>query len=439
MRKITALIVLLSLLALAGCQSTTSAPAATPRPTIPPTPTPAPVQVSLFAVSNGITVVALNPADGSQRWQHPLGTSEYAINTFLAVQDAVFIERGQTLTVLNASDGKERWHSSDFGHIFQVADGILLTQVGSSLIGLSMVDGKQLWSFPLGQSAVGANIIGDVVYATPGDGLPDTSLYALGLHDGKERWRFQQSGIIDVQAATQEIAYVTVEAPDGSSDILYALNQSNGQERWHMASPNADFFLGPTQVNGVVYVALDGHNNNGCGASPRTYQPGTLYALSAGGGEPLWHSQPSQAGVVYVQPAIDQSVLYSADEQSGYAFNTANGQQLWSSQILQSSDTSFTGIAQPIISGSLVYLSVGFCSLAQTVPVSFWALNKSDGHVVWRYQGSQRNDDQAGPLVLNGMVYITTAAGGVEALNGSDGTQLWQNTTFLTNLTSNVD
>ena len=435
MRKITALIALLSLLALAGCQSTTSTSSTTSRPT----PTPAPVQVSLFAVSNGTTVVALNPADGSLRRQHPLGTSEHAIDTVLAVQDAVFIERGQTLMVLNASDGKERWHNNNFGHIFQVAGGVLLTQAGSSLIGLSVVDGKQLWSFPLGQSAFSANIIGDAVYATSDDGLPDATLYALGLRDGKERWRFQQPGIIDVQNATQDIAYMTVGTPDGSSDILYALNQSNGQERWHMASPNADFFLWPTQVNGVVYVALDGHNNSGCGTSPRVYQPGTLYALSAGGGEPLWHSQPSQAGLAFAEPTIDQSVLYSADEQSAYAFNTADGRQLWSSHIVQSNDAASTGMEQPIISGSLVYLTVESCSLAQTVPVSFWALAKSDGHVVWHYQGTQRFDDRAEPLVLNGMVYVTTATGGVEALNGSDGTQLWQNTTFLTNLTSNAD
>lgn len=438
MRKITALIALLSLLALAGCQSTpntssSNTSSVTPRPT----PTPAPVQVSLFAVSNGFTVVALNPADGSVRWQHSLGPSEQVIDTFLAVQDTVFIKRDQTLTALNAGDGKERWHISSSDLLLGVANGVVLMQSGTTLTVLSVVDGKQLWSRPMGQG-VSARMIGDVVYASIDDGLSDVTMYALGLRDGKERWRFQQPGIVVAQAATQDTAYVTVEASDGSSDILYALNQSNGQERWHMASPNADFFLGPREVNGVVYVALDGHDNNGCGTSPRTYPPATLYALGAGDGKPLWHSQPSQAGVVYIQPAIDQSVMYSADEQSGYAFNTADGKQLWSAQILQSSDAAGTYIAQPIISENLVYLSVGFCGLAQTLPVSFWALDKSDGHVAWHYQGSQRFDNRADPLFLNGTVYIATDAGGVVALNGSDGTQIWQNSTFLTNLTSNA-
>ncbi|HEX6777752.1 MAG TPA: PQQ-binding-like beta-propeller repeat protein, partial [Ktedonobacterales bacterium] len=121
MRKITALIALLSLLALAGCQPTSNTSSATPRPT----PTPAPVQVSLFAVSNGTTVVALNPADGSVRWQHPLGTSEQVIDTFLAVQDAVFIKRDQTLTALNAGDGKERWHISSSDLLLGVANGVV--------------------------------------------------------------------------------------------------------------------------------------------------------------------------------------------------------------------------------------------------------------------------------------------------------------------------
>jgi outer membrane protein assembly factor BamB len=436
MRKITALITLLSLLALAGCQSASKTPA-TPRPTS--SPTPAPVQVSLFAVSNQDTVVALNPADGSVRWQHALGPSDHVIGTFQAVQDAVFIERDLTITALNARDGKERWHVSNSGRPIGVGDGIVLTLYGAStLTGLSTANGKQIWSLTLGQGIASARIIGDVVYATLQNGPSDASLYALDARDGKERWRFQQAGIVYGQAVTQDTVYVTVGASNESAETLFALHQSDGKEQWHLQSPGADFFTGPTEVNGVVYVALDGHNNNGCGASPIAYTPGTLDALSASDGKLLWQSQPSPVGVAYAQPTVDQSVIYSADEQSGYAFNTANGQQLWSSQLLQSSDDAYTRIEQPIISENLVYLSVGNCGITQTVPVSFWALDKSDGHVVWKYQSSQQFDNRADPLVFNGAVYVTTATGSVEALNGSDGTQLWQNTTSLTRLTSNA-
>lgn len=440
MRKITVqLFAVLCLLALAGCQPTTSTPAATPRPTI--SPTPAPVQVSLFAVSQQHTVVALNPADGSVRWRHPLTSSVDSIAPFLAVQDAVFFQTNQPftplITALNASDGKERWHTSNFGGLVAVGDGTVQTVYGSTLSGLSAVDGKRLWSLPM-QGVVVASLVGGIVYA-----LDDVSLHALDARTGKERWSVQQAGItqagrVQALAVTQESVYVTAEAPNGTSDTLFALHQSDGQVRWHLPSPNADFYMWPTEVNGVVYVAVNGHDNNGCTESPRTYPPATLYALSASDGKPLWHSHPSQAGVVFVDPIVDQGVLYSADVQHAYAFNTADGQQLWSAQILQSSDVPLTQIAQPIISGGLVYLSVGFCGFAQTGPVSFWALNKSDGHVVWQYRGSQRSDNQTAPLVLNGVVYVTTATGDVEALNGSDGKQLWQDTTFLTNLASNA-
>jgi outer membrane protein assembly factor BamB len=50
-----------------------------------------------------------------------------------------------------------------------------------------------------------------------------------------------------------------------------------------------------------------------------------------------------------------------------------------------------------------------------------------------------RKPYQTAPLVLNGVVYVTTATGGVEALNGSDGKRLWQDdTTYLTHLVSNA-
>ena len=439
MRRITVhLVALLSLLVLAGCQPNISAPgtsAAAPRPTV--SPTPAPVQVNLYALSDN-AVVALNPADGSVRWQHRLTrVADFPIETFQAVQDTIFIQASQTLTALDSSDGKERWHISDYGFV-SAANGTALAFISTTLSGLRIVDGKRLWSFPTDQGSVSARIAGDVVYVT-NVWLPDSTLYALDVRDGKERWHFQQTDPMDVQAVSQESVYLTLEPPGGAANTLLALNQSNGQERWRLPSPNTDFFRGTTEVNGVVYVALNGRDNNGCTESPMTDPPGTLLALSASDGKTLWHSHPSKAGLAYVQPAGDQSAVYSADQQSGYAFNMADGQQLWSSHILQSSDAARTAIAQPIITGSLVYLSVAFCGLAQTVPVSFWALDKSDGHVVWHYQGVQRHDNQTAPLVLNGVVYVTTATGGVEALNGSDGKRLWQDDTmYLTHLVSNA-
>jgi outer membrane protein assembly factor BamB len=436
MRKITVqLVAVLSLLALAGCQPTTSTPAAGPRPTI--SPTSAPVQVSLFAASNQNTVVALNPADGSVRWQHPVALAGGALSTLLAVQDAVFVEAGQTLTALNASDGSERWHVSPSGRLLAVGIGIALTVYGTTLSALRTMDGKQLWSVPIGQDSGSASIAGDVVYATNESG-PDSTLYALDARNGKERWQFQQAGVMNVQAVTQESVYVTREPFGGASSALFALNRSDGKVRWSLVSPNTDSFRGPTEVHGAVYVALDGRDNNGCTESPMTDPPGTLHALSASDGKTLWQSHPSQAGLVYVEPAVDQSAVYSADHQSAYAFNTADGQQLWRSQILQGADAQLTNIEQPIIAGSLIYLSVIGCGLAQTVPVSFWALNKSDGHVVWHYQGSHPNDVRANPLVVNGVVYVPTATGGVAALAGSDGTQIWQSSSPLTSLVSNA-
>lgn len=437
MRKITVhLCALLSLLVLAGCQPTTSAPASASRPTM--SPTSALVQVNLYALSSN-TVVALNPADGSVRWQHPLTLpGGRSIDTFQAVQDTVLIQANQTLTALNASDGKERWHISDYGILF-AANGIVLATIGRTLSGLRIADGKQLWSFPTGQGVMSASIVGDVVYMTYA-GPSDSTLYSLDARDGKERWRFQQTDQmhINIQAATQESIYVTLEPRGGAANALLALNQSNGHERWRLPSPNSDSFRGVTEVNGAVYVALNGRDNNGCAESPMSDPPGTLYALRGSDGKMLWQSHPSKAGLMYVKPAIDQIAVYSADQQNGYAFNMADGQQLWSSHILQSSNSLHTAMAQPIIAGRLVYLSIGFCGMAQTFPFSFWALDKSDGHVVWHYQGTQRSDNQAAPVLLNGVVYVTTDTGGVEALRGSDGKQLWQDTTFLTHLLSNA-
>jgi len=79
------------------------------------------------------------------------------------------------------------------------------------------VDGKRLWSFPTDQGIFSARIVGDVVYVI-NDLPPDSTLYALGVRDGKERWHFQQTDPMDVQAVTQESVYVTLEPPGGAAN-----------------------------------------------------------------------------------------------------------------------------------------------------------------------------------------------------------------------------
>jgi outer membrane protein assembly factor BamB len=369
----------------------------------------------------------------------------------LAAQDTVYVADGLTLMALNASDGKERWHVATHlgnllsGSLLAVGNGIALSQSGTTvsptLSALRTVDGKLLWSLPMNYPVDSARIVGDVVYTTV-EGQPTASLYALGVRDGKVRWQFQQAGLVLAQAFAQDAVYVTVEALDGSADTLFALNPSDGRERWHLSFSNGDYFaLGPTEVNGVVYVALDAHDrSNGCTQIYRTDPPGTLYALSTRDGKPVWHSLPPQAGKVFEVPAVDQNVIiYSADEQNAYAFNAADGLQLWRSQIPQSSDAAFAMIEAPIIGGRFVYLTVIPCGFNRQPAISLWALNKSDGHAAWHYQEPVNEvNDMTYPLVLNGIVYVTSPTGSVAALNGSDGTQIWQSTSPLTNLTSNA-
>jgi outer membrane protein assembly factor BamB len=172
--------------------------------------------VNLYALSDN-TVVALNPADGSLRWQHSLTrVGDLPIDTFQAVHNTIFIQANDTLTALDSSDGKERWHISDYGFV-SAANGIALASIGHTLSGLRVNDGKRLWSFPTDQGIFSARIVGDVVYVIY-DLPPDSTLHALDIRDGKERWHFQPADPVDVQAVTQGSVYVTLEPPGGAGN-----------------------------------------------------------------------------------------------------------------------------------------------------------------------------------------------------------------------------
>lgn len=200
----------------------------------------------LYAQTQGGTVIALDPSDGSDRWRHQRdGTTDAGGPTLVVDQELLVVpldlrsdERGQrgALVGLATDDGRERWRVDGI-QTAPVSDGTTvygaeIADVGekSTVFALSAADGSEKWKFtkpgPLktwsSLSAAGGTLFASFTERTGrGDVKDDDStLYAVGM-DGTEQWRFERSCEGFSQAVVSEgTVYVAGRYGDGT---LYAL------------------------------------------------------------------------------------------------------------------------------------------------------------------------------------------------------------------------
>jgi outer membrane protein assembly factor BamB len=145
---------------------------------------------------------------------------------------------------------------------------------------------------------------------------------------------------------------------------LYALDTSNGSVRW---SYKIGTFVRVYSVdNGVVYAT----GNTG------------LYALNAESGKLLWRYQENQRtsqvipanGAVYAATAADNNASTIV------ALRTADGKQLWNYTV-----ATITPSMMGVI-GSVVYVSESSDGPEGFSTRYIYALQASDGHVLWKAQ-----------------------------------------------------
>ena len=160
-----------------------------------------------------------------------------------------------------------------------------------------------IWTFNQGESVKSSPVIGGdgTVYFTT-----SSRCYALDGTTGTERWNTSVTGT----AATPALANGYLYA--GASDGLHCLDAATGEEEWHFPAKNVDG--APVVAGDLVYAATN-------------EETGTLYAVDAGTGEPVWSYSLEAPGdgtfsaFYSSSPAVSDGVLYiGAENNRFYAF-----------------------------------------------------------------------------------------------------------------------
>jgi outer membrane protein assembly factor BamB len=246
--------------------------------------------------------------------------------------------------------------------------------------------------------------------------LLDTStLYAFDANSGAVRWSHNFSMTLRQTTVVDGKLYSIVFS--GGSDhedyYAYALNPVNGVEykHYHLVS-NSNGYIGFSIVEQTLYANSD---NN-------------LYAFNLADGKQIWHQQIDQklgfSGLQVVNGVLYTSSTPIASSASWpgyvYAFNAKTGTQIWRSPTV--GDAMFVTVAE-----NVVYLNANIGEGPYTID----AYNAQNGKALWHrsvgfYVSANNIVVNAGVVYLAGSYGENTPYRGVIALNAKDGSIKWQ-------------
>jgi eukaryotic-like serine/threonine-protein kinase len=123
-------------------------------------------------------------------------------------------------------------------------------------------------------------------------------------------------------------------------------------------------------------------------------------------------------GSVWSTPAVVDGTLYIASVDDGrlHAISVTTGQTLWTAPPdALTSDWTFTS---PTVANGIVYLGIN------RPAAEVWAFDARSGATMWR-TGASFSNIVGSPTVADGVVYVTTTADQVLALDAATGTRIW--------------
>lgn len=274
-----------------------------------------------------------------------------------------------------------------------VVDGILyVTSSDEYLYALDAQTGALKWRFLLGKWPNSPTIADGYVYVSPGGG----PLYALDAKTGQQKWTFlpnvrKDYGLISSSAVVANgIVYI-----GASNSYMFALDAKTGYLKWKR-SMQTGILASVAISNGVVYVPLGS---------------GDVAALNAQTGVVIWWDGGFSNDAFGNEAVVADGYLFLTTYYSLFVFNASTGKILWHYFSSYPSDSYSVAVA-----GGIVYVGLG--------KRTFYAFAEKTGHLLWTFQSASMV--LASPAVANGVVYFCySTTGKLYALDARSGAKLW--------------
>lgn len=243
-----------------------------------------------------------------------------------------------------------------------------------------------LWKFMTSGEVWSSPILADgIIYI----GSDDMTFYAVDAQTGQEKWRYKTGGNIRSAAAVYD-GRVYFTSFDGS---LYALDAKTGKLSWQLDMQEGvlisrqqydDFTSSPLIVDDSLFVGS---------LNPRK----GFFAVNAKTGKVIWNYKTSTAETFNSSAAYANGLVYFGGWNALYALDAKTGKEEFRIKIGQTANYS-TAIFK-----GLVYFS--------SKDTNLYAINASNGDVVWKTKLSGSSWVTSSPAIAEGMVYAGTSDG----------------------------
>jgi outer membrane protein assembly factor BamB len=257
---------------------------------------------------------------------------------------------------------------------------------------LNRTDGKEIWHFiePNNNTWVGSPLVngGYVYYTTSSYNTSSYTagcgVYALNKTTGDVLWHQDVGNIVGSVACDSGMIFISVYNPPGQ----YAFNATTGQQVWN-ATYGRSWDTSPVIYDGMI-IQVE-YN-----ATERFW---STLVLNETNGQfiRLFHGKGSTA-----TPLVhDGKVFIPSNDWTMWAFDLATGTELWQTVTLHNGFLQNYTYCSPASAGGAVY--------CQALNGTFYAINETDGGVLWSYP--LLSTGFGSPSIGDGCVFITNDAG----------------------------
>ena len=350
---------------------------------------------------------------------------------------------------------------------------IIPTGDGKGTIVALRSDGKQIWRKTTGHPIAGPTIVvqGHTVYAVSLDG----HVYAFRLEDGTLLWqqtiKFANTPLETVTSdnlrlfASQDFLVIgCAQLPAGNEGLIAVLQAANGALRWKSQVPGqaeANPVLGMSSdtvylTNGKVTKAVKAENQallwqtsqhpffpvlwDGTGSL--VVLNGVLYGYSTAGLQAL---DANDGHLIWLQPAArdggspggmlvaGNNRLFLATPNLFCAYDMDTGSQLWCTHT-KTSGNIFEEFEGLVYMDGVVYVGRAMFNASNEFQLEAW--DGASGKLLWKWpaQDLLSHDRSWTFSGGQGVLYIPGTDGGLYAVGGTDGHQLWFDKSFNVSL-----
>jgi outer membrane protein assembly factor BamB len=288
--------------------------------------------------------------------------------------------------------------------------GVYAPTPQSRAMALNTTNGDVIWQFvePYGNSWVGSPLVnGQYVYYTTcnfdeSNITTNAGVYALNKTNGNVLWHQNLGNIIGSVAYDNGMVFISVYNPPGQ----YALNATTGDVIWNQ-DYGASWDSSPVIYDGMIVQVLFN----------TTESTWSTYVLSETNGELIRSFEGK--GSTGTPLVYDGKVFIPSNDWTMWAYDLASGTELWQTIPLHNGTLQNLTYCSPASAGGAIY--------CQALNGTFYAINETDGGVLWSYNLGVGNPDNYGfgsPSIGDGCVFITNDAG-LYAFNIGPGSGDW--------------